>query len=77
MVGGIPEFPGHFIASLASLVAQWLGRWCASLVAQVRSLACLSKSQLLQGGKTLNDAAATYHLFMNFMFNIFISWEPI
>ena len=35
--------------------------------AQVQSLACLVKSQLLQGGKTLNDAAATYHLFVYYM----------
>ena len=49
MVGGTPEFPGQLIASL--LVAQWLGRWCTSLVAQVRFLACLVQSQLLQGEK--------------------------
>ena len=65
MVGGTPEIPGQLIASL--LEAQWLGCWCTSLVAQVRSLAYLVKSRLLQGGKPLNDAAATYHLFMNFM----------
>ena len=65
MVGGTLEFPGQLIASL--LVAQWLGRWCTSLVAQVRFLACIVKSQLLQGGKTLNDAAATYHLFVYYM----------
>ena len=54
------------LASL--LIAQWLGRWCTSLVAKVRSLACLVKSQLLQGGKTLNDTAATYHLFVYYLF---------
>ena len=59
MVGGTPEIAGQLIASL--LVAQRLGRWCTSLVAQVRSLAYLVKSQLFQGGKTLYDAAATYH----------------
>ena len=65
MVGGIPEILGQLLASL--LVAQGLGHWGTSQVAQVRSLACLVKSQLLQGGKTLYDAAATYHLFVNFM----------
>ena len=65
MVGVTPEIPGQLIAS--HLVAQWLGCWCTSLVAQVRSLVCLVKSQLLQGGETLNDAAATYLLFVNFM----------
>ena len=30
-------------------IAQWLGRWCTSLVAQVQFLACLVQSQLLQG----------------------------
>ena len=48
-VGGIPEFPGQLIASL--LVAQWLGCWCTSLVAQVRFLACPVQRQLLQGVK--------------------------
>ena len=33
MVGGTLEFPGQPIASL--LVAQWIGRLCTSLVAQV------------------------------------------
>ena len=65
MVGVSPEFPGQLIASL--LVAQCLVRWCTSLVVQVRSLACLVKSHLLQGGKPLNDAAATYHLFVYYM----------
>ena len=50
MVGGTPEFPGQLIASL--LVAQWLGRWCTSLVAQVRFL-----------GYPQKDAAATLHVF--------------
>ena len=46
------------------LVAQWLERWCASLVAKVRFLACPVQSQLLQG-ENPNDAAATYQVFVN------------
>ena len=48
IVGGTPEFLGQLIALL--LVAHWLERWCASLAAQVRFLACLVQRQLLQGG---------------------------
>ena len=46
--------------------AQWLGRWCTSLVAQVRLLECPVQRQLLQG-ETPKDAAATYHVFVYYM----------
>ena len=40
----------NIFASL--LVAQWLGRWCTSPVAQTRFLACPVQRQLLKGGKS-------------------------
>ena len=36
---------------LDTFVAQWLGRWCTSLVAQFWFRACPIQRQLLQGGK--------------------------
>ena len=47
------------------LEAHWFERWCASLVAQVRLLACPVQRQLLQGGP--DHAAASHHVFMYYM----------
>ena len=47
IIVGTPEFPCQLFALL--LVAHWLERWCASLVAQVPFRACLIQSQLFRG----------------------------
>ena len=44
---GTLEFPGQLIALF--LVAQWLERWCASLVAHVRILAVSFKVSYFKG----------------------------
>ena len=61
--GGTPEFLGQLIASL--LVAQWLERWCTSLVAQVRFLACLFRVSYYKGKP--DHAAAIYSVFVNYI----------
>ena len=57
------------LAMKFTYLAQWLERWCASLVARVRFLACLVQIQLLQGEPEY--AAAIYPFFIKSMFMIF------
>ena len=52
------------LISASLLVAQWLECWYTNLVAQVRFLACLVQSQLLQES---DHATATYYSFVNYI----------